>query len=489
MDSPADLVEALAAAAVRWPDRVAWRFDPGETLTFGQVAERTAAYAGCLASKGVRPGDRVVVMMGNQADFPLTWFALMRLGAVMVPVNAKYRTTDADHVVSLSGATIAVVADRAAAGVLGADLTIVTVEELQSGVASVVAEDISSRTTVNVQMTSGTTGRPKGCVLSHDYWLTVGVGMLEEFPYLTETDILLTAQPFSYIDPQWNVVAALLSGAELVVLEGFHPSTFWSKVRRYDVTYFYCLGAMPTLLLRMPVDPMDREHKVRAIQCSAIPPMLHADLERRWGVPWFETFGMTETGADIRVRATDHDAMVGTGVIGHPTSYREASLAPDDELLLRGRGMMDGYLNNHEATAAAFAGGWFHTGDLASIDDCGAIRLVGRKKDMIRRSGENIAAREVEDVLQSHPAVSLAAVVAVSDDLRGEEGHAYVVIADADLDTLIAYTEGRLAPFKVPRYWSLHTDLPRTPSERVEKRRLVDLEAAVFDRAEKKWLT
>ncbi len=136
---------------------------------------------------------------------------------------------------------------------------------------------------VNVQYTSGTTGPPKGCLLSHRYWMTLGISLIEEFPYLGEPDVMLTAQPFHYIDPQWNVVAALISGAELVVLDGFHPSTFWAQVRRYQVTYFYCLGAMPALLLAMPADPLEREHRVRVVQCSAIPPGRHAELEQRWG--------------------------------------------------------------------------------------------------------------------------------------------------------------------------------------------------------------
>jgi crotonobetaine/carnitine-CoA ligase len=134
---------------------------------------------------------------------------------------------------------------------------------------------------------------------------------------------MLTAQAMSYMDPQWNLAASLTSGASLVILDGFHPSTFWERVREHDVTYFYCLAAMPVLLLTTPEDPRDREHRVRVIQCSAIPPARHAALEERWGAPWFEVFGMTETGGDIHVTDIEHDALVGSGAIGVAKPGRE----------------------------------------------------------------------------------------------------------------------------------------------------------------------
>jgi crotonobetaine/carnitine-CoA ligase len=265
-------------------------------------------------------------------------------------------------------------------------------------------------------------------------------------------------------------VAALLAGAELVVLDGFHPSSFWSKVRQYDVTYFYCLGAMPNLLLAMPPDDQDRRHRVRAVQCSAIPPNRHAELEKRWGVGWYEAFGMTETGADIRVGAAEHDELVGTGCLGHPAGHREARIV-DGELLLRGPGLFDGYLGHPDV----LRDGWFPTGDLARIDEAGRVYHLGRIKDTIRRSGENIAAHEVEQVLMSHPSVALAAVVSVPDEIRGEEVKAFVVLAEgAELTAgqLQDYCAGKLASFKVPRFWAFRDALPLTPSERVAKHQL-----------------
>ncbi|ANH39705.1 Long-chain-fatty-acid--CoA ligase [Nocardioides dokdonensis FR1436] len=477
------LVEHLLGAAERWPDRPAWTFDLGAagrtTWTFAQVAAASAAYAGALAERGVTAGDRVAVMLGNVADSPLLWLALQRLGAATVPLNVRYRHDDLAHVLSDSEARLVVAAPehhdlvRSTGGVavLAPHELVADLGTAAERSADVVGDQSTSArpdpdTVVNVQYTSGTTGRPKGCLLTHRYWTTLGASMLEEFPHLDSDDVMLTAQPFHYVDPQWNVATALMAGAHLVALDGFHPSTFWAHVREHEVTYFYCLASMPTLLLRMPPDPADRDHRVRAVQCSAIPPALHADLEARWGVGWYEAFGMTETGADIRVGEQEHAALVGTGCLGRPAAHREVRVDPTGQLWLRGPGMMRGYLG---LDSPFDPDGWFPTGDLARLDDQGRVYLTGRLKDMIRRSGENIAAVEVEEVLLSHPEVRLAAVVGVPDDVRGEEVMAYVVAPGTDADSLAAWCAARLAPFKVPSRWALRESLPLTASHRVEK--------------------
>jgi carnitine-CoA ligase len=514
---PVTLADALWEAERRWPDRIAWTFDPGDRFRFAEVAQQAIGCAMALRERGVRPGDRVAVLVANEPAFPLTWLGLSLIGAAMVPVNVRYQAADAEHVLRSSGATAIVAAARfwplleRLPGGLAALRRAIPADDIAAGTEARGAmagsgPDLSGPDpagTANIQFTSGTTGRPKGCVLSHRYWTTLAGGLVTGFPFLTEDDVMLTAQPFHYIDPQWNVAAGLLSGAEVVILDGFHPSSFWAKVREHQVTYFYCLGAMPTLLLRMPADAADHSHRVRAVQCSAIPPALHRELEQRWGVPWYEAFGMTETGADLRVTEADHDELIGTGCLGRPVSYRKARIVDaedrpvpagqDGEILLAGPGMMDGYLDEPEATARAMRGGWFHTGDLGRMDSAGRVYHTGRIKDMIRRSGENIAAREVEEVLLAHPAVRLAAVTAVPDEIRGEEVKAYYVTeadgGDAGPGALADYCRAQLAAFKVPRYWQRADDLPRTDSERVAKARLGEIGGPVFDTATGEWST
>jgi crotonobetaine/carnitine-CoA ligase len=505
------LAQLVTRAAELWPERPAWIFDEtGERFTFAQVDAETSRIAAALTERGIGPGDRVAVMLRNVPAFPLTWLALAKIGARMVPVNTNYREFDGAHVLRHSGAKLVVAAAEFTALLDRISLAeVITPDALHSHESEAALSRESAaftpvpETPVNIQYTSGTTGAPKGCVLPNRYWTTLAVSLATDFPAVGEDDVILTAQPFHYIDPQWNVALGLAGGATLVVLDRFHPSTFWAKVREHGVTWFYCLGLMPTLLLRQEPSEADRDHKVRAICASAIPHDLHAELERRWGVPWFEAFGMTETGGDIRVGAADHDETVGTGCIGRPSRDREVMIAGDDgkplprgetgQLLIRGIGLMHGYHEDPAATAKAFRDGWFCTGDLARMDDAGRVYYVGRTKDMIRRSGENVSADEVERALLLHPAVRLAAVIAVPDELRGEEIKAYVVCDGERPEPaeLAAFCTEKLAYFKVPRFWAFADELPLTPSERVAKgelRKVADLRAGAWDTKAEAWL-
>ena len=515
-----DLKSLAAHAAGRWPDRPFLNFDTtGERLTFAQFDRRSNAIGNALASLGVGPGDKVAVMLRNCAWHPLTWVALSKIGATMVPLNVFYKHDDASYLLDHSEAVAVVTSDEfvpllteiAAAGgpkpkLLSIDgnaggqaepLAEITTDERQTGFAT------TGRHLANIQYTSGTTGKPKGCMLSNAYWIGMARKLVETYSF-SSNEVMLTAQPFYYMDPQWNVVCALLAGCQLVALDRFHPSSFWEKVRALDVTWFYCLGAMPTMLMKMPVDPDERGHKVRMVMCSAIPPGLHKALEERWGVPWCEAFGMTETGGDLAVSLEEHDALVGTGCIGRPLSDREARIANEHgealppgeigEMLLRGPNMMDGYYKNEAATKAAHHGEWFRTGDRARMDDEGRVYYIGRLKEMIRRSGENISSSEVEESIAAHPSVRLAACIPVPDELRGEEIKACVVLqpgAEADPVALARHCEDRLAYFKVPRYWSFRDDLPRTPSERIAKAVLAgeqdDLRIGAYDRVDEVW--
>ena len=522
-----DLVTAMRRAAARWPDRIALVFDEtGESLTFCELTARVERMAAAFAGIGIGPGDHVGIMLPNRVEWPLVWLGLARLGAVMVPINTGYRIVDAGFVLEHAGVR-AVVAMRERLPLLldvrartGAAFEILGIDRDAGGevpdLPTLVeahaqdrppAAEIDSHTLINVQYTSGTTGEPKGCMLSHSWFMRFAWRVVTLHDGLDETDTILTSQPFHYVDPQWNLAVALLSGATLVVLDRFRPSTFWSKIRAHRVTWFYCLGVMPKLMLNTPPSPLDHAHSVRRVICSAIPRADHATIEARWGVPWLEAFGMTESGLDIAVGLADHGAALGTGCIGTPMPGREARVVDTHdrpvpagtpgELVLRGVGLMDGYYRNPDATAAAFRNGWLHTGDVVHCDERGRFHYVSRMKDMIRRSGENIAAAEVEEVIMRHPGVRLAAVLAVEDDLRGEEVMAYVVPDDraspeeVGPDVLSAFCAERLARFKVPRYWTYRDDLPRTPSERVRKEALrgeqEDQTAGAWDRVEARW--
>ena len=346
-----DLLTALGRAAARWPDRNALVFDEtGETVTFSALAARVDRVAAALAGTGIGRGDRVAIMLPNRVEWPLAWLGLVRIGAVMVPVNTGYRSADSGFVLRHAGIR-AVVTLRELVPLLlevradiGTAFAILCVDGDADGEAldlSALVEahaadappavEIDSHTLVNVQYTSGTTGEPKGCMLSHSWFTRFAWRVATLHDRLDETDTIVTSQPFHYVDPQWNLAVALLSGATLVVLDRFHPSTFWRKVRDHRVTWFYCLGVMPKLMLNTPPSPHDREHSVRRVICSAIPRADHAAIEARWGVPWYEAFGMTESGLDVAIELADHDEAVGTGCIGTPMPGREARVVDADD--------------------------------------------------------------------------------------------------------------------------------------------------------------
>ena len=517
-----DLATLTRRAAQRWGSRTAVVFDEfGVELSFQDVDERSNQFANALLQLGVQAGDRVALMLRNRPEFPLAWLGIVKAGAVMVPLNIFYKSTDAGYLIEHAGvSTVICESDledtvaKAAPSLRDAGRVFTLTHDgcrfaTQVGAAPATAPSVrvGPEHLANIQYTSGTTGRPKGCMLSNEWFARCAWRVAVAQHGLDDSDVLLTAQPFYYVDPQWNLALSLLVGARLVVLDRFHPSSFWSKVRAHEVTWFYCLGVMPKLLLKTPVDDGERDVCLRWVTCSGIPARDHANIEQRWGVPWYEFFGMTESGLDITVAPDEHDALVGSGCIGRAMPTREVRVVGSDdrpvarnetgELVMRGCGLMDGYYRDPQASGETFRNGWLHTGDLVRMDERGLVYFMGRKKDMIRRSGENIAAAEVEEVITQHEAVRLAACVPVSDDLRGEEVKVYVVLVDGKSardvlpEELAEFCGERIAYFKIPRYWSYSDDLPRTPSERVIKSELIagvdDLRVGAFDRVDECW--
>jgi carnitine-CoA ligase len=511
-----DLGTLLDHQAALHPDRPVLSFQDGVTVTFAGFAEDVGRARGLLDPIGVGPGTRVALMMKNSLFYPTAWLGVTTLGAVAVPVNSRLGPEDAAYVIGHSGATVALCDSsttdtlREAARRSDRSIDVIEVEagehrpDIFRSAEPRGRGSATSRTLAGIHYTSGTTGFPKGCLLSHGYWQRMGT-VSTALMGLEPGQRVITAQPFSYIDPPWNVVAVVQSGAHLVVCDGFHPSTFMRTVSDWKVTVFYCLGVMPTLMLKQPPADHDRDVALRKVLCSGIPPQLHGEIERRWGAPWVEAFGMTETGINIAVTDQEHDDLVGSGSIGRPLPHCEASVADEEgrplppgevgELRLRGSGFMEGYLDDPEATDRFFRDGWAHTGDLARTDERGFLYLHGRRKEMIRRGGENVSQVEVEFALRAHEDVLDCAVAPVPDDALGEEGKAYVVLLPGrhrDPESLRAFLAARLARFKVPRYWEFRDDLPRTPSERIAKAQLERdrrWTEGTYDAREGRWLT
>ena len=513
----------LEDAARKHADRPLFIFED-EKLSYREVDTRVNRIANALRELDVKKGDAVSVMLHNGFDFPLIWLAIAKAGAVMVPVNINYQAHDLEYILNDSSASLMIIHHNflsrfeAIRGrvpgirdvlVLGDGNSLYKSFEQQVDRAadSFTIDDVGDEDLLNIQYTSGTTGFPKGCMLTHRYWMVTAYH-IRDMVQLDHTDVDLTAQSFYYLDGQWNVLMCMIAGAAIVIMPKFSVSKFWPTVIKNNVTFFYVLSTMPNYLLSREPDALERNHKVKRVLCSAIVPALHETFEQRFSCPWREVFGMTETGTDIFVPFDDRDC-VGSGAIGAPVSTKEARIIdstdnqlPDGEageLIIRGEPMMSGYWQKPEATEEVFRGGWLHTGDLAFRDEKGYFHLVGRVKDMVRRNAENISSAEVEGVLVQHPKIKVAAIVPVPDLIHGEEVKAYVILNDnEDKDSLppqeiIAFAQSRLARFKVPRYIEYVTDLPRTPSERVEKHKLIkakdDLRLDSYDAEREIWIT
>jgi len=506
--------KALEEAVSRSPEKTFLVF-PEQEITYGAFLDGARRVANGLLSLGVTKGDKVAILLPNRLEFPLAWLGANIIGAVMVPVNARFVDEEIGYVVHHSEASLLVTSEEHLPTVrrLEASLphlrTVMSVDEVAPSDAAsfsglldhpsdLPAANIDGDDDAVILYTSGTTGAPKGCLATHEYFLNLGDIQAQLFR-LTSGDRVFTAQPFYYMDPQWNTIMVMLHNATLVVSDRFSTSRFWEQVRDNEITCFYCIGSMTSFLYNMPPSDMDKEHNLRMVQTSGIPPLIHKAWEERFGVPVYEIYASTETTADIAV-TTDMDRKVGTACIGRPVPYRQVRIVDENDvdvppgevgeiILKRGRGMMKGYYKDPEATDWAFRGGWFHSGDRGYQDEDGDYHFVGRKKDIIRRGGENISSASVEQVLMDHPKILDAAVIPVPDPVRGEEVKAYVVPSSGEELTpeeVIDFCQNNLASFKVPRYLEFRDSLPRTPSERVQKQKLkeerADLTEGCYDR-------
>lgn len=520
---PANIGALIDEAANAAGDRLLWNFfEDGRTITYAEMRRAVNGLAAQFIKLGIVKGTHVAVMLPNIPEMPLTWLALGRIGAVMVPTNISYRERELAHVVNDAEVSF-VVAHRDCMdvvntaredGLIKVSLaqTIIVGDTLAGAVnwdelASTPSdtfdapEPVTHDDLLNIQYTSGTTGFPKGCMLSQRYWISAG--KVNAFRDGRRYQHILASTPFFYMDPQWLLLMTLYQRGTLFVAAKQSTSRFMEWARDYRINF--CL--LPWVLHSQPAHADDPHTEIVRANIYGVPRDLHAGLEARYDLNAREAFGMTETGPAMFMPIERSD-MVGSGSCGVPCPFRECKIVDDEgktlppgeigELLIRGPGIMLGYYNNPEATKAAFSDGWFRTGDLFRVDENGFHTIVGRKKDMIRRSAENIAAREVESVLNAVPVVAEAAVIGVPDALRGEEVKAYIklkdetVWSDETLATIIEAAKRQLAPFKVPRFYVFRDEFPRTVSLKIAKQLLVketdDLRAGSFDRVENRWL-
>jgi acyl-CoA synthetase (AMP-forming)/AMP-acid ligase II len=452
-------------------------------------------------------------MLENRPAMFFHWLALNALGVSVVPINPDWRSAELEYLIGHSELCVAVVpsarlSDTALAARSTGCEVVVTSPDL-SGLARVpqpaplTTRVPDSNTECALLYTSGTTSRPKGCVLPNEYFLWAGTWYAEAGG-LCQLNLgaerLITPLPMSHMNAMaFSTMAMLLTGGCIVPLDRFHPRSWWDSVRAARATIVHCLGVMPAMLLEAAPSTRDTDHQVRFAFGAGVSPRLHAEFERRFAFPLLEAWAMTETGAGAAIIANHEPRKVGSTCFGRAPSDIEYRLVDENnedvtpgepgELLVRraGReprfGFFREYLKDPEATATAWQGGYFHTGDIVQVDGEGDFHFMDRRRNLIRRSGENISAVEVESVILQHPGVAAVGVSAVPDELRGDEVMACVVprvpVSATDRDTfardVLDFCLQRLAYFKAPGYVVFCEALPLTPTEKIQRARLKEL--------------
>jgi carnitine-CoA ligase len=492
----------VAARAAEHPARELVRFEE-RTVTCGELDERSNRVAGALAGLGVGPGDKAAVMLSNRPETLDAWVGICKSGAIEVPINTAYKGDLLAYLLNQSQSRAIVIesqwVERLAAVApeletlrhviaVGGEAAPVPGIELHAFEELLAAADptppdveVSAYDTSVILFTSGTTGPSKGVVLTHNANFRLAWNACELMAY-GPGEVLFTAFPLFHVNAKYTtVLPALLLDGRVVMHARFSASRFWEICRAEGVTAFNYMGALLMMLHKQPPSAADTDHLVRKGYGAPAPVTIYEDFERRFGVKLVECYGSTELGT--ATISTVHEVRVGS--CGRPAPYYEVEIHDEHdrpvgaglegEICVRPKEphvMVEEYYRMPEATLHAFRNLWFHTGDRGYVDADGWFYFVDRMKDAIRRRGENISSWEVEKVIDSLEPVQEAAVVGVPSELTEEEVMAVVVLKDGAALTpeeLLDSCQERMPHFAVPRYVRFVTELPKTPSQRIEK--------------------
>lgn len=490
----ANLAEFLVRTAARQPERPALRLGTHIT-TYGELDERTARAAAFLRAEGVRPGDRVALMLPNVPEFVVLYYGALRAGAIVVPMNPLLKARETEYHLSDSGAVLLfewhAAPGEGAQGAAAADVRHVAVESAsfaallsghvpESDVAATADEDVAV-----LLYTSGTTGRPKGASLTHAGLRHNTEVSTVHVQRMTSEDVIVGCLPLFHIFGQiCTMSVALHSGASLTLIPRFDAQAVLEAIARDGATVFEGVPTMYAALLQHPAQADVSTLRMCVSGGASLPVEVLHGFERRFGCMVLEGFGMSETSPVVSFNHPDRPRKPGS--VGTPIQDVEVRLldekgqdvAPGEvgELAVRGPNVMKGYWNRPEETAAVLPDGWLRSGDLARRDEDGYLYIVDRKKDMIIRGGYNVYPREIEEVLHEHPAVALAAVLGVPHERLGEEVGAAVVLrkdARATPEDLRQFVKERVAAYKYPRTVWVVDALPTGPSGKILKREIV----------------
>ena len=498
----------LSDAAVRAPDARYLQLG-GATLTHGELEEQATRLGGALQAVGVRKGDRVAIILPNCVEYVVAIFALARIGAVQVPINTFLRGDFLRHQIGESQASV-VIADEL--GIRQLATIAATLPDLRvavsvgpcearlpvpiEGYAALMASGaeaklpkVTAEDLCNILYTSGTTGASKGCMLSHGYYTWIPEAFVRAGWY-GEGDVIFGANPLFHASGQiWIVATALICRGEAIVEPAFSASTFMPRLRETEATVFNGMGAMIAILLAQPPSPEDRNHRIRQATCVPTTKETWQAFYDRFGIPLnSEVFGQTEFYPATITPAGEPLTPGGAGKVMPHVELRivddldyEVTTGEVGEIVMRTRQprtMFSGYFNNPAATAQTWRNLWHHTGDYGRLDETGTLYFADRKKDSLRRRGENVSSMELEAAILTHDAIAAVAVHAVPSELSEDEIKA-CIIPKAEVkvspEELFAFFKASLPYYAIPRYIEFMHEFPRNSVNRVQKFKLREL--------------
>ena len=486
------------------PDKV-YLYWEDKYWTYETFNQRVNQAANAFLELGIRKGDRVCLMLSNTPEFLFTWLGLNKIGGVMVPINTAFKTPETLYIVEhcetkgiiVNSETLGIalsvkenssslewiaVVDKGPKGKL---IELLPLWERSSTFLDDISlhdEDIAS-----IIYTSGSTGPPKGAMHTHQSYILCGQAMTVRAG-LTAEDRLMVILPFFHANAQfYSTMGSLAAGASIIIVPRFSASHFWRQAKRYGATQFNFIGAIGGILIARPPEEFEPDHSIRVANGGPVTLNVYQTFTERFKIPHvIDGYGLTECPCVCQNPINGIKKIGSMGIPAkHPDPsirFTEMKIVDDDdrdlpvgklgELVLRSPLLMSGYFKDPKQTVEAMRGGWFHTGDYCYRDEDGYYFFVDRKKDIIRRKGENISSVEVETVINSHPKVSESAVVAVPSSLGEDEIKAFVVLKEGQAliaEEIIDWCTDKLANFKIPRYLEFRKSLPKTPSQRIEK--------------------
>lgn len=496
-------VSLLTVQAAAAPDRVYARFC-GNPVTYAEIERRSAAFAADLRARGLLPGDRVAVMMRNSIAAIAVVFGLARAGVAWVPVNAQQRGEGLRYLLTHSRPRL-VVADaelvpQIAEAMIGeAELPLLQhapggeLDTILTGAARFDEPAPQADAVFAIMYTSGTTGRPKGVIVSHRM-LRLAAESVVRLSDAQAGEVFFVWEPLYHIGGAQLLPLPMIRGITLAMVDRFSASRFWDQVREEGATHIHYLGGILQILLKQPPLDRDREHGVRIAWGGGCPPDIWPQFRDRFGIAIRECYGMTEASS---LTTCNVDGVVGS--VGRPMPWfavklldaegRLAATGERGEIVIESsiRGaIFPGYLDNPEATAKALREDGFHTGDLGSFDADGNLYFHGRMTDSVRCKGENVSAWEVEHVAAEHEAVEDCAMIGVMADVGEQDIKLFVKPRDGiviDLKALSGWLGQRLAPYQNPRYIAVVDEFERTASQRIMKHKLSPRLDDCWDRA------